>query len=95
MKKSSVRNTTWDELQVGASASIERSCSVQDLYLFAHVSGNLNPLMLSDESVSERVLPRRLSMRYADTVDLAFFIASAVLGAAVEMRTSHVAAVRH
>jgi phosphate butyryltransferase len=52
MKKSSVRNTTWDELQVGASASIERTCSVQDLYLFAHVSGNLNPLMLPDESAA-------------------------------------------
>jgi phosphotransacetylase/acyl dehydratase len=44
----SIRNTTWDELHVGASASIERTCSVQDLYLFAHVSGNLNPLMLPD-----------------------------------------------
>lgn len=46
----SVRNTTWDELQVGATASIERVCTVQDLYLFAHVSGNLNPLMLPGES---------------------------------------------
>ena len=44
-----VRNTTWDELQVGASASLERTCTVQDLYLFAHVSGNVNPLMLPDE----------------------------------------------
>jgi phosphate butyryltransferase len=52
MKKSeSVRNTTWDELQVGASAAIERTCSIQDLYLFAHVSGNLNPLMLPDADV--------------------------------------------
>ncbi len=45
-KPTAIRNTTWVELQVGASASIERSCSVQDLYLFAHVSGNTNPLML-------------------------------------------------
>ena len=41
-----VRNTTWDELQVGQTASLERACSIQDLYLFAHVSGNANPLML-------------------------------------------------
>jgi phosphate butyryltransferase len=41
-----IRNTIWDELTVGATASIERVCSVQDLYLFAHVSGNTNPLML-------------------------------------------------
>ncbi len=38
-KGTSVRNTTWDELQVGAMASLERTCSIQDLYLFAHVSG--------------------------------------------------------
>ena len=49
--KSAVRNTTWAELKVGDTASIERTCSVQDLILFAHVSGNLNPLMLpSDEA---------------------------------------------
>jgi phosphate butyryltransferase len=41
-----VRNKTWAELRIGASASIERTCSVQDLVLFAHVSGNVNPLML-------------------------------------------------
>ncbi len=45
-KPTALRNTTWGELQVGASASIDRSCSVQDLFLFAHVSGNTNPLML-------------------------------------------------
>ncbi len=52
-KNSSVRNTTWDELQVGAVASLERTCSIQDLYLFAHVSGNLNPLMLPDEGAAK------------------------------------------
>ena len=41
-----IRNTTWDELQIGASARIERTCSVEDLFLFAHASGNVNPLML-------------------------------------------------
>ena len=45
-KPTTVRNTTWAELRVSASASIERACSVQDLFLFAHVSGNTNPLML-------------------------------------------------
>jgi phosphate butyryltransferase len=54
MKKTgSVRNTTWDELQIGASASLERTCLVQDLYLFAHVSGNMNPLMLPDEGAGK------------------------------------------
>ncbi len=54
-KGTAIRNTTWAELQVGASATIERTCSVQDLFLFAHVSGNTNPLMLpgkEDEAAS-------------------------------------------
>jgi phosphate butyryltransferase len=42
----SVRNKTWAELQVGDHATLERVCSAQDLLLFAHVSGNTNPLML-------------------------------------------------
>ncbi len=44
--KPAIRNKTWAELSVGDSASLERSCSTQDLVLFAHVSGMLNPLML-------------------------------------------------
>lgn len=42
----SVSNRTWSQLQVGDTASIERVCSERDLFLFAHVSGNTNPLML-------------------------------------------------
>jgi phosphate butyryltransferase len=54
MKQSgTIRNTTWDELRVGASAALERACSIQDLYLFAHVSGNLNPLMLPDQDTTK------------------------------------------
>jgi phosphate butyryltransferase len=45
-KAAAIRNTTWAELEVGASASLDRTCSLQDLVLFAHVSGNTNPLML-------------------------------------------------
>jgi phosphate butyryltransferase len=44
--KPAIRNKTWAELNVGDSASLERTCSAQDLVLFAHVSGNVNPLML-------------------------------------------------
>jgi len=39
-------NTTWAQLKVGDTASIERACAQRDLLLFAHMSGNLNPLML-------------------------------------------------
>jgi hypothetical protein len=38
--KRAVRNKTWAELKVGDAASLEQSCSAQDLILFAHVSGN-------------------------------------------------------
>ncbi|MCI4677248.1 bifunctional enoyl-CoA hydratase/phosphate acetyltransferase [Rhodoblastus acidophilus] len=41
-----ITNKTWAQLQVGDTASIERTCSDRDLLLFAHVSGNTNPLML-------------------------------------------------
>jgi hypothetical protein len=44
--KPAIRNRTWAELKVGDAASLERSCSVQDLFLFAHASGNVNPLTL-------------------------------------------------
>lgn len=39
-----VKNVTYDELKVGDTASLERTCSIQDIYLFAHVSGNTNPV---------------------------------------------------
>lgn len=45
-----IHNKTWDELVVGDTATIERACAVQDLILFAHVSGNTNPLMLPGTS---------------------------------------------
>ncbi len=72
--KPAVRNTTWAELEVGAAASIERTCSVQDLVLFAHVSGNLNPLMLpSAEGAAQTTEPVAPSMWVGSLV-------SAVLG---------------
>jgi len=39
-------NRTYDELSVGDSASIERTLTPNDLLVFAHASGNLNPLHL-------------------------------------------------
>ncbi|NJO54044.1 MAG: bifunctional enoyl-CoA hydratase/phosphate acetyltransferase [Bacteroidales bacterium] len=39
-------NRTWDELAVGDEASTKRVCAANDLYVFAHASGNLNPLHL-------------------------------------------------
>ncbi|MDR2154444.1 MAG: bifunctional enoyl-CoA hydratase/phosphate acetyltransferase [Burkholderiaceae bacterium] len=41
-----IRNKTWAELKTGDTATIERVCTEQDLLLFAHMSGNINPLSL-------------------------------------------------
>ncbi len=53
-------NKTYDELKVGDQAVIKRVCAANDLYVFAHVSGNLNPLHLPEvggEAGSETVAP--------------------------------------
>ena len=72
--KPAMRNKTWAELKIGDTASIERSCSVQDLFLFAHVSGNVNPLMLpSAEDGAQKIEPVAPSMWVGSLV-------SAVLG---------------
>lgn len=55
--RDSIRNTTWDELQIGASARIERLCTIDDLILFAHASGNLNPLMLPSDGEDDAIAP--------------------------------------
>ena len=69
-----IRNKTWAELKVGDTASLERSCSLQDLFLFAHVSGNVNPLMLpSAEGSPDKSEPVAPSMWVGSLV-------SAVLG---------------
>lgn len=41
-------NRTYDELAVDDAASITRLVTPDDLYVFAHVSGNLNPVNLPD-----------------------------------------------
>jgi phosphotransacetylase/acyl dehydratase len=53
-------NRLYAELKLGDSASIKRVCTSNDLYIFAHASGNLNPLhMPADdrEAPSEAIAP--------------------------------------
>jgi phosphotransacetylase/acyl dehydratase len=47
-----IRNVPYRELKVGDEASIRRTCTEQELILFAHVSGNTNPLMLPDRDAA-------------------------------------------
>ena len=44
-----IRNRTFDEIAVGDSASIERTLSLEDIQLFALMSGDLNPQHLDAE----------------------------------------------
>ncbi|MBR0678920.1 bifunctional enoyl-CoA hydratase/phosphate acetyltransferase [Roseomonas eburnea] len=44
---------SWDDIKVGESASATRVCTPNDLVVFAHASGNLNPVHLPGESEQE------------------------------------------
>jgi len=44
-----LRNIPFDRLQVGMEASSTRICVSDDLFIFAHASGNLNPMHLPPE----------------------------------------------
>ncbi|WP_310618716.1 bifunctional enoyl-CoA hydratase/phosphate acetyltransferase [Flexibacterium corallicola] len=41
-------NRTYDQIKVGDTATRSRICTANDLYVFAHASGNINPLHLPD-----------------------------------------------
>jgi phosphate butyryltransferase len=69
-----ISNKTWAQLQIGDTATIERTCADRDLFLFAHVSGNVNPLMLpADEDAPVADAPIAPSMWVGSLI-------SAVLG---------------
>lgn len=44
---------TWDDIALGETASITRVCTPNDLIVFAHASGNMNPVNLPGESEQE------------------------------------------
>lgn len=55
-------NTPWDHLKIGDEAKLERLCVTEDLYVFAHASGNHNPLHLpeydgDDDGQPEAIAP--------------------------------------
>ncbi|ODS01119.1 enoyl-CoA hydratase [Methyloceanibacter methanicus] len=52
-------NKLYDELNVGDTAQVKRVCTANDLYVFAHASGNLNPLHMPDpdDDQTEAVAP--------------------------------------
>jgi phosphotransacetylase/acyl dehydratase len=52
-KSNTQSNTPWHVLSVGQSATIERTVRAEDLFVFAHASGNTNPLTLPQMQAPE------------------------------------------
>ncbi|MGB0659759.1 MAG: bifunctional enoyl-CoA hydratase/phosphate acetyltransferase [Mangrovicoccus sp.] len=57
-----LRNTPYDKLEIGMEAEAHRVCVADDLFIFAHASGNLNPMHLphqdgDNDGVNEAVAP--------------------------------------
>ena len=55
-------NTPFDQLKIGAEAQTSRLCTLDDLYVFAQASGNLNPMHLPDadgdgDGIDEAIAP--------------------------------------
>src|SRR6056297_251505 len=48
MPRMKTPNRLFDELEIGESAELRRSCTADDFLVFANASGNLNPLHLPD-----------------------------------------------
>ena len=42
------QNRTYDELAIGETASLTRVLRANDLFVFAHASGNINPVHIPD-----------------------------------------------
>lgn len=53
-----LENKTYDEIQIGDSVSATRLVTANDLILFAHASGNINPLHLPKDLQDEDDNPR-------------------------------------
>ena len=48
MSEEYIENRTFDEIHVGDSQRLTRTLTSQDLYLFAAVSGDVNPMHVGD-----------------------------------------------
>lgn len=48
-----IENVTFDELTIGATAELRRLCTLDDALAFAQVSGNHNPMHLTDPTEAE------------------------------------------
>ena len=56
-----LENITYDELQVGDSASFTKTLTEEELILFAAVSGDVNPVHLDQEYASKTIFKERIA----------------------------------
>lgn len=56
-----LENITYDELQVGDSATYTRTLTENELVLFAAVSGDVNPVHLDKEYASKTMFKERIA----------------------------------
>ena len=54
-------NFTYDEITIGQTATYTKTCTEQDLLLFAAVSGDLNPVHLDEEFASKTRFKGRIA----------------------------------
>lgn len=60
-KSKTLKNITYDELTVGASADFSRTLTEDELVLFAAVSGDVNPVHLDSEFAATTLFKERIA----------------------------------
>lgn len=55
------KGKTFDEIQIGDSASFSKTISETDVYLFAGISGDFNPLHVDEEYAKTTPFGRRIA----------------------------------
>ena len=58
---SKLTNHTFDELEIGQTASYSKTCTEEDILLFAKVSGDVNPVHLDEEFASNTQFGKRIA----------------------------------
>ena len=56
-----LNNVTIDEIEVGRKASFSKTCTDEDIKLFAKVSGDVNPVHLDAEYAKETMFEKRIA----------------------------------
>ena len=54
-------NVPFDRLEIGMQAELRRTCEADDFYVFAHSSGNMNPLHLPKEDGDQDGTPEAIA----------------------------------